>query len=926
MVDSTPEKAISSPLLEIKLFIPRPRAGLVARPRLIERLNQASAGKLTLVSAPAGFGKTTLLAEWLATAKPGKQRVAWLALDQSDNDPAFFWSYVIAALQTVQGDLGQSTLALLQSLQPLPVETVLARLLNELGGLAQRIVLVLDDYHLITAQLVHQGIAFLLDHLPPQLHVVIAGRVDPPLPLSRLRGRAELAELRAADLRFTADESAAFLNEVMGLHLPARDVAALEARTEGWVTGLQLAALSVQGREDIGGFITAFTGDDRYIIDYLVEEVLQRQSEDVRSFLLQTAILHRLSGPLCNAVTGRETGQAMLETLERANLFVVPLDDKRRWYRYHQLFADVLKARSREEQPDRALALHWHASEWFARNGQPTEAIHHALAAGDFERVASLIELVARATVRKSNQSARLLEWLKLVPDDLIRARPVLSTYYAFALLGMGETDAAAVRLNEAERWLDESRGEPASGVDDSVATRDRAGASPLTMVVADRAEFRSLPGTIALARSFQAQALGDVAGTLEHARRALNLLPEDDHVWRGGAALLLALAHWTSGDLEAAQQTHAVGIASLDKAGDIALAISAAYDAADLAKARGLLSAAGRIYGQALQLALEHGNPALPGMADLHLGLSDLCCERNDLEAATRHLQQSEQPGKHADLRETPYRRCIAWARLRQARGDLEGAIDLLDEAERLHVPGVVPDIHPIAAQKARMWIAQGRVSEAVDWVRQQGLSADDDLTYMREFGHITLARILLAQGDDRSMDKVRRLLERLLDAAEQGGRTGSAIETLVLQALVHRVRGDIPAGLVPLERALTLAEAEGYVRMFVNEGEPMRDLLRHAGDRGISGAHARRLLAAFNERAPHPVSAPAGLIVADLAEPLTVREVEILRLIAAGMRNQEIADELVISLSTVKRHIANTYGKLGVSHRTEAVARLTS
>jgi LuxR family transcriptional regulator, maltose regulon positive regulatory protein len=937
MVDSTRDKAISSPLLETKLFIPRPRAGLVARVRLIERLNQASAGKLTLVSAPAGFGKTTLLAEWLATAEAGKQPAAWLALDQSDNDPALFWSYVIAALQTRQRDLGLSALALLQSLQPLPVETLLAKLLNEVGALAQRIVLVLDDYHLITAKPVHQGIAFVLDHLPPQLHLVIAGRADPPLPLSRLRARGELTELRAANLRFSADEASAFLNEVMGLHLRAQDVAALEARTEGWVAGLQLAALSMQGRDDVSSFISAFTGDDRYIIDYLVEEVLQRQSEDVRSFLLQTSILDRLSGPLCNAVTGRETGQAMLETLERANLFIVPLDDKRRWYRYHQLFADVLQARAMEEQPDRVLALHGHASEWLARNGQPTEAIHHALAAGDFERVASLVELVARATIRKSNQSARLLEWLRLVPDDLIRVRPVLSTYYAFALLGMGEMDAAAVRLSEAERWLDESRSEPpsgagasrsepASGVDESVATRDRPGASPVTMVVADKAEFRSLPGTIALARSFRAQALGDVAGTLEQARRALNLLPEDDHVWRGGAALLLALAHWTSGDLEAAQQTHAVGIASLDKAGDIALAISAAYDAADLARARGLLSAAGRIYRQALQLAPEHGDPALPGIADLHLGLSDLCCERNDLEAATRHLQQSEQPGKHADLRETPYRRCIAWARLRLAQRDLEGAIDLLDQAERLHVPGVVPDIHPIAAQKARLWIAQGRVSEAVDWVRQQGLSADDDLTYMGEFGHITLARILLAQGDDRSIDKVRRLLERLLDAADQGGRTGRVIEILVLQALVQRLLGDIPAGLVPLERALTLAEAEGYVRIFVDEGEPMRDLLRHAVAQGISGAYARRLLAAFDNGAPHPVSAPAGPSVADLAEPLTAREVEILRLIAAGMRNQEIADELVISLSTVKRHIANTYGKLGVSHRTEAVARLTS
>lgn len=908
MVDPTRDEAISSPLLETKLFIPRPRPGLVSRPRLVARLHQATAAKLTLVSAPAGFGKTTLLSEWLANAEAEKPPTAWLALDQNDNEPALFWSYVVAALQTVRPefDQGQSTLALLRSLQPLPVESALSRILNELGSLEQDLVLVLDDYHLITTQSIHQGVAFLLDHLPSEVHLVIAGRVDPPLPLSRLRGRAEMAELRAADLRFNADESAAFLNEVMGLRLSASDVAALESRTEGWITGLQLAALSVRGSDDVGAFIRTFTGDDRYIIDYLVEEVLQHQSGDVRCFLLKTSILHRMSGPLCNAVTGEETGQAMLETLERANLFVVPLDDKRRWYRYHQLFADVLQARSLEEQPDQVPALHQRASDWFARNGQLTEAIHHALAAADIERVATLVELVARATIRKSNQSARLLEWLRLVPDNLIRVRPVLSTYYAFGLLGMGDMESAGDRLTDAERWLEASQSE-------------RAG-----MVVADQAELRSLPGTIALARSFRAQALGDLDGTLQHARRVLDLLPDDDHVWRGAAALLLALAHWTRGDLDVAQQTHANGVASLRKAGDVALATSAAYDAADLAKARGRLSEAGRIYRRALQLTLEHGDPALPGIADLHLGLSELHCERNELESAARDLRQSEQPGKHADLRETPYRRCIAFARLRLAQRDPHGAIDLLEEADRLHVSGVVPDVRPVDAQKARVWIALGRMSEALDWVRQQGLSADDDLTYMREFAHITLARVLLAQGDGRSVRTSDALLQRLLGAAEQRERTGSVIEILVLQALVRRLLGDVPSALVTLERALLLAESEGYVRIFVDEGAAMRDLLGHAVAQGISGAYARGLLAACEHGSPQPaVAAPA--IVAGLAEPLTAREIEILRLVAAGMRNLEIADQLVISLATVKRHIANAYGKLGVTHRTEAVARLT-
>jgi LuxR family maltose regulon positive regulatory protein len=891
VVDWREQNVATSPLLQTKLYIPRPRPRRVPRRRLIDRLNQATTGKVTLVSAPAGFGKTTLLAEWLATAEASTFRAAWVALDPSDNEPTQFWAYVIAALQTVHAEVGTRALSLLHSPQPLSVETLLRTLLNEITTISDHFVLVLDDYHLIDAEPVHQGIAFLLDHLPPQLHLVIAGRADPPLPVSRLRGRGELAELRAADLRFTADEAAAFLNGVMGLQLAAQELAALGARTEGWIAGLQLAALSMQGRDDVAGFVSAFTGDDRYIVDYLVEEVLQRQPERVRRFLLHTSILQGLTGPLCDAVTGQGGGKAMLETLERGNLFVVPLDDTRRWYRYHQLFADVLQARSMEEQRDRLPVLHGRASEWYAQNGQPADAIHHALAAADFERAAGLVERVARATIRR-NQSARLLEWLKAVPDDLVRARPVLNTYYAFALLGIGELEAGGARLSDAERWLN-----------GAVDTRDRA-----KMLVEDDDEFSSLPGTIALAKSFRAHALGDLVGTVEQARVALNFLPKDDHVWRGGAALLLALVHWTSGDLEAAQQIHTEGIASLEKAGAIALALSAAYDGADLSKARGRLSEAAAIYERSLRLAVEHGDLGLPGVADLHLGLSELHLERNDLEAATRHLQRSEELGKHVSLPETPYRTCVARARLRQAQGDLAGALGLLDEAERLSVRGVVPDVRPIAALKARVWVAQGRLAEALDWAGRQGLSVDDDLQYLREFEHITLARLLKARSDD-----ARRLLNRLLEAAEAGGRMGSVIEILVLQALAYRDD-------VPLERAMTLAEPEGYVRIFVNEGTPMRELLRHAVARGISGAYARRLLSAFNEQA-QPVSAIAGL-----AEPLTPRELEILRLIAAGMRNQEIADQLVISLSTVKRHIANTYGKLGVDHRTEAVARLTT
>jgi LuxR family maltose regulon positive regulatory protein len=443
-------------------------------------------------------------------------------------------------------------------------------------------------------------------------------------------------------------------------------------------------------------------------------------------------------------------------------------------------------------------------------------------------------------------------------------------------------------------------------------------------MVVADQAELRSLPGTIALARSFRAQAIGDGGGAADQARRALNLLPADDHVWRGAAGLLLALASWASGDLEQAQRTHDAGVASLELAGDILLAISAAFDRAELRKARGRLSEARRVYERSLQLGVDH-NPMLPGLADLHLGLCDLFCEQNDIEAATRQLRQGEELGKQAPLRQTAYRLARARARLRHMHHDLDGALVLLDEAERLYVGGVVPEVRPVAALRARWWVTQGRLAEARDWVRQTGLAVDDNLEYMREFEHITLARVLVADSDKTSVLEACRFLERLLQAAEQGGRTGSVIDVLVLLALAHQKRGDVRASIASLQRAVTLAETEGYVRIFLDEGAPMHALLRHAARTGDAASYTHRLLSAFGSPV-HPESASAGPVVTGLAEPLTARELEILRLVAAGLRNQEIADRLVISLATVKRHIANTYGKLGVDHRTEAVARLTS
>ena len=893
----------AGPLLETKFYVPRLRRGVVARPRLSERLGRGAESKLTLISAPAGFGKTTLVAEWLAAAPAGRQSVAWLSLDEADNQPVSFWTYLITALQMVVPGIGASALSLLHEPKPPPIETVLAPLLNELGAESSDIVLVLDDEHLVDARDIHAGMAFLLEHLPPRIHLMIATRADPALPLARLRGRGELVEIRAADLRFTPDEAAAYLNEVMGLDLVARDIAALEGRTEGWIAALQLAALSMQGRGDIAGFIAGFAGDDRYIVDYLVEEVLQRQPELVRSFLLQTSILSRLNGSLCDAVTGQDGGKAMLETLDRGNLFLVRLDDRRRWYRYHQLFADVLRAHLLDEQPDRVPVLHRRASEWYEQNGERSEAIRHALAGADFERAADLVELSVPA-MRQGRQEVAVLRWLRALPDEVVGKRPVLSVTYAWTLLATGELEDVERHLDDAGRWLTATGGGP-----------DGPGAGSPGMVVANPDEFRFLAAMIAIYRAVLAQIRGDVPSTVRHAREALDLAPEDNDLLRGAAEALLGLASWASGDLEVALRIYADGMARVQRAGNLSDAIGAAIAVADIRITQGRLREAMQAYEQALQLSTKHGEPVLRGTADLYVGLGDLYRERGDLLTATQHLQKSNDLGEHTGFPHNRYRWSVAMARIRQAQGDLAGASDLLQEAERIHVNDYNPDVRPVAALAARLWVGQGRLAEALGWAGERGLSPDDDLDYVREFEHITLARVLLARSDSRR--EAVELLGRLLQVAEEGQRTGNVIEILVLLALAHQMLGDVPAALVPLGRALTLAEPEGYVRMFVDEGPPMAALLEAAGKHGIVVDYARRLAAAFGQ-------AEDGTRVKQaLVEPLSEREFDVLRLLGTDLGGPDIARELVVSLHTVRSHTKNIYAKLGVNNRRAAVRR---
>jgi len=930
--------SMSTPILATKLYIPPPRPNVVLRPRLIGRLNDGLHRKLTLISAPAGFGKTTLVSAWVASRssefrvqssefpapestqnlnlKTQNLQVAWLSLDEADSDPARFLTYLVAALQTIAPTIGAGLVDVLQSPQPPPPEALLTALLNEITTISDHFVLVLDDYHLIDATPVDTALSFLLEHLPPQMHLVITTREDPQLPLARFRVRDQMTELRAADLRFTPAEAARFLSQVMDLDLAAEDVAALESRTEGWIAGLQLAALSMRGRADIGQFVQAFAGDNRYIVDYLVDEVLQRQPEQVRSFLLQTAILDRLSGPLCDAVTGQERGQAQLEALERGNFFVVPLDDTRQWYRYHHLFAEVLAAQLRADQPELLATLHQRASSWYEQHGSAADAIRHALAAEDFARAANMVER-AWTAMRRSRQDTTFRGWMEALPDEVRDCRPVLGVAYALVLLGSGALAGVEDRLRDAEQWLDTTADRP---------TRPDAPAA--AMVVVDDEAFRRLPGTIALARAGLALAGGDVPATVTYASQALDLAPADDHLTRGGAAGFLGLAAWTSGDLATAHRTYAQGMASLHKAGNIADAINGASTLAAIRIAQGRLREAMRTYAQALQLATAQGEGVLRGAADMHVGMSELEYERDNLPAAMQHLLRSQELGEHTGFPQNRYRWRVAMARIRAAEGDLDGALELLDEADRLYMSDFSPNVRPIAALVTRVWVAQGRVGDALGWARDQGLSAQDDLSYGREFAHITLVRLLLARATSEHADRSSReaigLLDRLLQAAEEGGWTGSVIEILVLLSLAHQAQGDIPAALVPLSRALTLAEREGYVRMFVDEGAPMAELLTRMKDEGGSmKQYSRTLLAAFGKQEDvHP----ASFIVQPLLEPLSARELDVLRLLRTDLSGPQIARELMVSLHTLRTHTNNIYTKLGVNNRRAAVRRAQS
>jgi LuxR family transcriptional regulator, maltose regulon positive regulatory protein len=889
--------------------------------------------RLVLVSAPAGFGKTTLIAQWLASGERGNgeneptgpsPRVAWLSLDAGDSELRRFVTHLVAAIQTSSPQVGAEALALLESDRTLPAEAVLVSLVNDLDELAGPTVLALDDYHVIDAPDIHESVTFLLGRLPPQVTIAITTRADPPLPLARLRGRGELLELRAADLRFTAGEADAFLNDVMGLDLDPAHVAALEHRTEGWAAGLQLAALSARGHTGAGdaagvaGFVDAFTGSHRFVLDYLVEEVLNSQPEDVRGFLLDTSVLLQLTGPLCDALTGRDDGRQRLEILERGNLFVVPLDDQRQWYRYHHLFADALRARLLAQYPDRVPGLHQAASRWHAEHGMLADAVIHAIAGDDFDRAAELVEL-ALPDLRKHRQDRTLREWLRALPDDVVRRRPLLAAFLAWTRLSEGDLDGAQVWLDDAERAREAVRPEAMTNIPGSLAEAARA----------RNLELRALPATIALYRASVAQARGDVDGTVAHASHALELAGPDDHLSRGAAAGFLGLAAWAAGDPGTAVGTFGTAVASLHAAGNVADELGATVVLASMWLTRGRPAEARRLYERALAVAERPEGSLLSTTGDLHTGLADVLREQGDLDAAADHLQVARELGDRASLPENRHRWYTAMAGVLQARGDLDGAVRMLNDAEPLYLPGFFPDVRPIPALRARLRIAQGRLADAWDWTHEHRVTAADPPAFLAEFNQLTLARLLIGQyradRDQGGIEQAGALLDRVVDAAQAADRAGSLVEARLVRALARHAAGDTSAAIPDLAAALTDGVPAGYLRLFLDEGPPMDELLRAAERRPDPAASAEYAALVLRAAKRDHAAATAAAPVPSSDEGLSDRELEVLRLLATELTGPEIARHLFVSVNTLRTHTKHIFTKLDVNTRQAAVRRAT-
>jgi LuxR family maltose regulon positive regulatory protein len=936
-------------LLATKLYIPPIRPELVSRPRLIQRLNaglptrsglsrtpDAFSRALTLVSAPAGFGKTTLVSEWVhAMGRVSPPiAVAWLWLDEDDNDPARFLAYLIAALRTIEASIGKGVLSALQSLQPPPAEAVLISLINEIAATPSSIILVLDDHHTIESSPVDDALAFLLERLPVNMHLVIATREDPHLPLARLRARGQLTEVRASDLRFTSSEAAEFMNQAMGLDLSAEDIAALEIRTEGWIAGLQLAGLSMQGQEDAASLIQSFTGSHRYVLDYLVEEVLERQSESVQTFLLQTAILDRLTGSLCDALLAEESSseapgrsQEILEYLEQSNLFLVPLDSRRQWYRYHHLFGELLRQRLLRTLPVRIPELHRRASAWYEAEGHIREAVQHALpdadaAPGAWSTAVSLIERHALPMLYRSEVKI-VLEWFQALPDHLTGAHPTLCVIHAWAMAVAEPVD----HRDEVERRLVQAEQGPADLQEDP-----------------ERQAW--VTGHVASIRAYLllsiAQRAGDPQALIALSQRAQELLPDSEIGVRSVHALNIGYAYLTTGAAAAADAAFDEAARTGRAGGNYYVMVYAIYNRALIARHRGQLRQALRILQQGISTfdgLFEQPAQVLPAIGCLDVGLGCVLLQQDQRAEAEHALRRGLDLLRWTSNHEVSGEGYAALAQQRQVQGDSDAALETLAQMEQVWPAGAFyTEALRVRLQLDRLAEGKDVPAAALRWAQahvpdldETGVPGINPWGQAQHVVHLTWARVEIARARLEAADRkgpilqpVLAYLQRRLDEAEARELAGRAIELTVLQALALEAGGDTTPAMDALERALTLAEPEGFIRIFVDEGPPMARLLYEAVSRGIAPDYARRLLAAFPVAEPEQASPPdTQAAESDLMEPLSDRELEVLQLVAEGLTNSEIASRLFLSLHTIKAHARNIYGKLGVHNRTQAVAR---
>jgi LuxR family transcriptional regulator, maltose regulon positive regulatory protein len=882
-----PANSAPIPLLATKISIPGQRAGIVPRTRLTARLEQDY--RLALVVAPAGWGKSSVLSEWCAQ-QSDPHSVAWVSLDTGDSAPTRFLLYITAAFDRAYPGLGEATRNLLQSPQSLPPDVVLTILLNEISALDRSLTLVLDDYHLIEAQPVHEAMTFLLDHLPPTLRLIIATRVDPPLPLSRLRVRGQLTELRASELRFTHDEATAFLNQVMGLDLEVEAVSQLEARTEGWIAGLQLAAISLQGSKNPTEFLDSFTGTHRYIVDYLFDEVLSQQSESVQTFLQETSILNRLCKSLCEAVTEQSGGQALLEKLEADNLFLIPLDEERHWYRYHHLFADVLQARLAQQGAERTAELHKHAAVWFHAQGMGEEAVHHALVGKHLELAAEYVEAYSNALWIRGGQRT-VEQWLKAFPEDWVRSRPVLSVIQSSMYL-------YDLRLAAAIEILDNCRFEAREN--DPVA--------------------QDIRGRMATIRGTALRIQGDFETSLTQIREALVCLSQENSLWRGLALFNLGVLLYERDAPAEAKQPLFESLEESRKGNNPFSHLSASLAFGQVHEAQGALREANRIYQEALAFATERKFHHTGDTAFIFSGLSRCAYQWNDLAAAETYLKEGLER-KHPAYALACY---LELARLKHTQGDVDGLAALMPPMDAILKHMTLPWLaSAVTAMKIRVEMLEG--DAVTTWVqeyeaRPAGKHAQRvPMHGLREVEAVTWAQTLLADG---SASRVRARLETMLETLAGHGLHGSALEIRVLLATIYQQESRMDSAVTVLEPALVLAAQEGYVRVFLDAGKSLVPVLREAAARGIEPQTVASLLDTFRAEGLLQEKQKAEQ-ASSLFEPLSERELEVLRLVGAGMSNPEIAEHLFLSVGTIKRHVYNIYTKLEVTGRVEAITR---